>query len=314
MDEWPESSCTQETTVSLLRARLAAIVDTTLDPLILLRPLRDAAGRVEDFTVSDINGTHAREGGDRAAGRMHLASRSPELFQLYRRVLDTGGTESLRRVWTDAHPDDPHSTAGWADVRVTAVEGDLVVSWRNVDADVAAEELLRTQALQDHLTELPNRRALSQLITAAPTPFGLFFIDVDDFKSINDTNGHAAGDAVLVELGQRLTAASRMRDVVGRLAGDEFVVLARRVADEDELRHVARRLLAVGDRPYELGEARVTATVSVGALLVTERRTVEEVLRYTDDLMYAAKRTGPGHLRIAVMTSPPGLGDGAGTR
>ena len=311
MDMTAEPTGAGQADASLLRARLAAVMDTTLDPLILVSPLRDASGEVVDFTIADINGTHAREGGDRPEGRMHLASRSPELFELYRRVLDAGGTESVRRVWVTAHPEDADSTDGWADVRATAVEGELVVTWRNVNADVAAENLLRSQALQDHLTGLPNRRALVQLITAAPTPFGLLFVDVDDFKSVNDAHGHSAGDAVLVELGRRLTAASRATDVVGRLAGDEFVVLARQVHSDDELRHVGQRLLAVGDQPYDVAGATVTATVSIGALLVHDRRSVEEVMRSTDDLMYAAKRAGRGRLEIAVIP-PRGTPAGGG--
>jgi len=153
---------------SLLRARLSAILDITLDPLILVRPVCDATGQVVDFVIADMNESHSRAGGDRlTTARMRLAERSPELFSMYCRVLASGATESVRRVWIGAHPDDATSSSGWADVRATPVAGDLVVSWRGVDADVAAENLLRAQAMQDPLTHLPNRRGLMEMLAGA---------------------------------------------------------------------------------------------------------------------------------------------------
>ena len=287
---------------SLLLARLAAVLDTTLDPLILVHPVHDASGRVIDFVIGDMNGSHTRSGGDRSATRMHLPERCPELFDLYCRVLRTGVTESLRRVWIGAHPEDPTAASGWADIRATAVAGDIVASWRNVDADVAAEDVLRTQALQDPLTHLPNRRGLIQVLATActgPGPLGVLFVDIDRFKSINDEHGHGGGDAVLVELGRRLAGALRGTDIVGRLAGDEFVVLARALHDRAELRSLASRLLASGDEEHRLGGGPVRVSVSVGALWVPgQPRDVNTILHAADALMYAAKRAGGGRLRL----------------
>jgi diguanylate cyclase (GGDEF)-like protein len=293
---------------SLLRARLSAIVDTTLDPLLLVRPVHDADGRVVDFVVADMNGSHTRAGGDRSTStRMHLPERAPALLDLYRRVLRSGSTESVRRVWVDAHPQDPTSTAGWADVRATGVAGDVVVSWRNVDDDVAGEDVLRRQAMQDPLTLLPNRRALLELLSAACTsaaPFGVLFVDVDRFKSINDRHGHGVGDAVLVETGRRLAGALRSTDIVGRLAGDEFVVLARPLADRGELRSLAARLLATGEHPQRVGDHDVQVSVSVGGVWVGDgRRDVTSILHEADTLMYIAKRRGGGALLLSE--APP---------
>jgi diguanylate cyclase (GGDEF)-like protein len=299
---------------SLLRARLSAILDTTLDPLILARPVRDAAGHVVDFVIADMNGSHTRAGGDRSTtARMHLPDRSPELFAMYRRVLETGSTESVRRVWIEAHPEDATSTSGWADVRATGVAGDVVVSWRNVDADVAAEDLLRTQAMRDPLTQLLNRRGLMEVLTAAcagPEPFGVMFVDIDGFKSINDRYGHGTGDAVLAATAHRLHAVVRDGDIVGRLAGDEFVVVVRRLHDPHELEAMAARLLADGARTRHGDAAEdVRVTVSVGALWVevdAGPRDVTAVLHEADTLMYAAKREGGGRLRLGGL--PPRQG------
>ena len=300
----PEKDASEgEGEASLLRARLSAILDITLDPLLLAHPVYDDAGQVIDFIIADMNGSHTRAGGDRSTTTgMHLPERSPELFAMYRRVLETGATEFLRRVWIAAHPDDVTSTGGWADVRATPVAGDLVVSWRNVDADVAAENMLRTQAMQDPLTHLPNRRGLMEILSAAcatAEPFGVLFVDIDEFKAINDEHGHAVGDAVLVAMAKRLSGVLRDQDVVGRLAGDEFVVLARALHEPAELRSMAERLLATGEDAHEIGSDEVHVSVSVGGLWVDHHhRDVQAILQAADALMYTAKRHGGGRLHI----------------
>jgi diguanylate cyclase len=295
----------------LLRARLSAILDTTLDPLLLARPVRDASGEVIDFVIADMNAPHTRAGGDRfTTTRMHLPERSAELLAMYRRVLATETTESKRRIWIGAHPHDPTSTAGWADIRATGVAGEVVVSWRNVDADVATEERLRVEALQDPLTQLPNRRAVMNLLAAAcitPDAFGLMFVDIDHFKSINDRHGHVVGDAVLVATGRRLLDVLGEHGVVGRLAGDEFVVLARHLTNPDELRSIAERMEAAGSAPHRVPEADavgVGVSLSIGALWVpaaARRRDVVDVLRAADALMYVAKRGGGGRLQVGEL-------------
>jgi diguanylate cyclase (GGDEF)-like protein len=302
---------------SLLLARIAAILDTTLDPLILAHPVRDTEGRVVDFVIGDMNGPHTRAGGDRYADRMHLPERSAPLFEMYCRVLATGVTESLRRVWITGHPGDPASTSGWADVRASAVGGDLVISWRNVDGDVATEDLLRAQAgmlraqaRQDPLTHLPNRRGLAELLAAvcaAPGPFAVLFVDVDRFKSTNDRYGHAAGDAVLLTTSRRLAAVLRGDDVVGRLAGDEFVVVARSLHGPGDLASMAARLLDTGEDVHRVAGEDVRVSVSVGGLWVADgERDAAAVLDAADTLMYTAKRHGGGRLRLGTW---PG-GDG----
>jgi diguanylate cyclase (GGDEF)-like protein len=311
--EQDREGCGDASEASLLRARLSAILDTTLDPLILARPVRDGSGDVVDFVIADMNGSHTRAGGDRfTAVHMHLRERSPELFGMYRRVLETGATEFVRRVWVDAHPQDPVSSPGWADVRATGVADDVVVSWRNVDADVATESLLRSQAMQDSLTHLPNRRGLMEALSAACAghdAFGVLFVDIDAFKSVNDRYGHRSGDAVLVATGQRLTSVLRDDDIVGRWAGDEFVVLARHLHDPAELRALAERLLSVGAHAHHIGEEtpeEVRVSVSVGGLWVAAdaRHGVADVLHAADALMYRAKREGGSQFHLDALPGP----------
>jgi diguanylate cyclase (GGDEF)-like protein len=306
-----QDGLTGDGAASLLRARLSAILDTTLDPLLLARPVRDDSGVVVDFVIADMNGSHSRAGGDRSTmAGMHLPQRSPELFAMYRRVLEAGTTESERRVWVKAHPEDMTSSPGWADVRATGVAGDVVVSWRNVDADVAAEDLLRIQAMQDPLTGLPNRRGLMEMLSAlcaGRDPFSVAFVDIDQFKSINDQHGHGVGDAVLVATGERLRSVLREDDVVARLAGDEFVVIARHLHDPTELHAMAQRLLSAGaDGNHVVAESAglIHVSVSVGALYVAatgRRREAADVLRAADALMYSAKAQGGGQLALGEL-------------
>jgi diguanylate cyclase (GGDEF)-like protein len=119
----------------------------------------------------------------------------------------------------------------------------------------------------------------------------VLFVDVDDFKTVNDTLGHAAGDELLVTVAARLSADVRADDVVARLGGDEFAVLLAS-ADGDRLRDVADRLLTALRAPMELAGTTVTVTASIGGALGAPGDTAERLLHSADTAMYSAKRSG----------------------
>jgi diguanylate cyclase (GGDEF)-like protein len=160
---------------------------------------------------------------------------------------------------------------------------------------------LRHQALHDSLTGLPNRLLVDQrakeLLSRARAehlPMAVFFIDLDDFKKVNDTLGHSAGDELLREVADRLSAAVRGCDTVGRLGGDEFVVLSEGSFLADGLGVVAERLLAVLREPFSLdGSSKVpmstSASIGIAAGL---RASPEDLLRDADIAMYKAKSMG----------------------
>ena len=160
---------------------------------------------------------------------------------------------------------------------------------------------LSHQALYDTLTGLPNRalvldRAEQMLARVARQPgmmAGALFIDIDGFKHVNDTLGHAAGDQVLRVVGERLKGAARAHDTVGRLGGDEFVVLAESTAGEESLDLLADRIAEVLREPVEIDGGRkvfpVTASVGVA---VGRYATPDAVLRDADLALYAAKAAG----------------------
>jgi diguanylate cyclase (GGDEF)-like protein len=163
---------------------------------------------------------------------------------------------------------------------------------------------LSRMAMCDALTGLANRACFSEHLEkaiekarAAGTRVGLLYIDNDHFKDINDNYGHAAGDALLVNVGHRLGGAVRDSDLVARLGGDEFAILLAPVGGEDDLRHVANKVLAAMARKLRLGEQAIDIEVgvSIGMALYPEMASDgEALLRAADHAMYRAKRLGRG--------------------
>lgn len=161
------------------------------------------------------------------------------------------------------------------------------------------EEQLRTIATTDVLTGLPNRRAVLDRLHAEitrsardQTEVGVASIDVDFFKSVNDTHGHAAGDAVLRGIAERLERAIREYDTVGRIGGEEFLVVAPDV-DDAQLAVLGERLrAAVAAVPVREDHTEIPVTISVGLALWTLGTSSDEVLRRADDALYRAKQNG----------------------
>jgi len=155
-------------------------------------------------------------------------------------------------------------------------------------------------ALHDPLTGLPNRRLFGELTQAAVAAaqrdhgkLALLFIDIDRFKSVNDSLGHAAGDRLLITIAERLRGAVRASDVVCRHSGDEFTVLLRNAEQWDEVAATADRLLKEVEAPLSLNGRDVTVSSSIGiALYPDDAADHEELVRHADTAMYAAKNLG----------------------
>jgi diguanylate cyclase (GGDEF)-like protein len=153
----------------------------------------------------------------------------------------------------------------------------------------------------DHLTGVANRRTLSAMLArGAAQPVGLLLIDLDHFKEINDRHGHAAGDAVLVAVAQRLSAAVRAGDEIIRMGGEEFLVVLRGVGDAAQLRRVGEDLRArVFAEPVAVGGARLVVTASIGAAAVApDGEGLEAGVGRADRALYAAKQAGRDQLRL----------------
>jgi diguanylate cyclase (GGDEF)-like protein len=159
---------------------------------------------------------------------------------------------------------------------------------------------LQHQALHDSLTGLPNRALIldriGQMLARGRrqrAPVAALFLDLDNFKDINDTLGHRAGDQLLIEVGKRLASAIRDSDTVGRLGGDEFVVLAEGVSLDAGVQVVADRILDVLATPFDLegSDVPLTVTASIG-IAEGDRVTPEALLQDADIAMYQAKAAG----------------------
>jgi diguanylate cyclase (GGDEF)-like protein len=171
------------------------------------------------------------------------------------------------------------------------------------------ESELRFQAFHDPLTALANRALFRDRLEHAlsprqPDPVSVLFIDLDDFKLVNDTMGHDAGDTLLVLMAERLRACVRSGDTVARLGGDEFAILLEGDRALDEAEHLADRILAALDIPFVVAEQELRVTASVG-VACGHYDSAEEVLKDADLAMYAAKDGGKGR----VEAFHPGLRD-----
>lgn len=160
------------------------------------------------------------------------------------------------------------------------------------------EQLLSWQASHDPLTRLPNRARLIEEIGVATADgsddVAVLFVDLDDFKSVNDTLGHAAGDELLVEVAARLRATTGDSCRVFRFAGDEFVVLARGIHDDEEAAAIGERLRVELAEPMLLESGPLVVTCSVGVARATGDDSVDGLLHNADVAMYEAKRRGKG--------------------
>lgn len=174
-----------------------------------------------------------------------------------------------------------------------------------------AEEAIHHLAFYDALTDLPNRRLLRERLQAALNRGAQSFqygavlqLDLDNFKDINDSKGHAAGDQLLIEVAQRLRACVRQSDILARMGGDEFTLVLESLGTEESLaleqaREVAEKILRQATPPYPLGDHEYHASLSIGIALFTPQDSLaEEVLMRADAAMYAAKKAGRNTLHF----------------
>jgi diguanylate cyclase (GGDEF)-like protein len=204
-----------------------------------------------------------------------------------------------------AHPEAWKAPWKWALIHATyvlAASGAALVAWR------ATEE----RALCDSLTQLANaesfleqtNRALARAARRGEH-VGVLCLDLDGFKKINDTFGHAAGDALLVGVAQRLQGLLRSSDIAARFGGDEFAVLLENVETLKGAQSVASRLLEAIDEPFEVKSRPVHVSGSLGIAVSDSKRHrgSEALLKEADDAMYTAKISGKGGYRISPNAS-----------
>jgi diguanylate cyclase (GGDEF)-like protein/PAS domain S-box-containing protein len=200
---------------------------------------------------------------------------------------------------------------------ITAVrnaEGQIshfVASYLDLTQRKEAEEQIQFLAFYDPLTHLPNRRLLNERLEKALLAgarhrryAALLFIDLDNFKMLNDSMGHAIGDLLLREVAQRLSNSIRANDTVARQGGDEFVILLEELSQDihgaiAQIKLIAHNMLEALDKPYQFGDVSYHCTASIGAVpFMDTGETVESLLKSADMAMYKAKAAGKNALRF----------------
>jgi diguanylate cyclase (GGDEF)-like protein len=192
-----------------------------------------------------------------------------------------------------------------SDLRDDPTVAGLVYTLRDVTAQRRLEEKLTHQAFHDAMTGLANRTLFQDRLEHAlargardGSLVGVLFIDLDDFKMVNDTHGHAAGDALLTTVAKRIAGALRADDTAARLGGDEFAALIENVRDPAVVEETANRILAALAEPVVVGpDVTVTAVASIGITITPEATDADELLRQADLALYVAKGAGKNQWR-----------------
>jgi diguanylate cyclase (GGDEF)-like protein/PAS domain S-box-containing protein len=195
-----------------------------------------------------------------------------------------------------------------AEERWAAADADFVQALANILADAirqrGTEDHIRYQALHDPLTDLPNRvlflDRLGHSLTRRGARIAVALLDIDNFKLVNDSLGHSAGDELLRKVAPRLAGALRPGDTIGRLGGDEFVVLLEHIPDERAAANVAERIVAAFEVPFELATGEHFAKASLGVALAGREgeREPAALIRDADAAMYQAKARGRARFEV----------------
>jgi len=200
----------------------------------------------------------------------------------------------------------------WWDILVTPIKDEqgrvsrLLSICRDVSDSKAASNRLRWTSEHDALTSLANRSTFQTRLRAATirstqtgVPFGLLLLDLDHFKHVNDTLGHAAGDQLLQAIAGRLKAGTRPTDFTARLGGDEFAIIVEQVRDEGMLQRMGAAIASRLNQPVSIGGRVVSAGVSIGgALFPRDAATALELFNNADTALYALKTAGRGGLSM----------------
>lgn len=176
----------------------------------------------------------------------------------------------------------------------------FTIVYRDIGERKMTEQVLRYLAYHDNLTGLPNRLRLLERIEVSMAQcrrhsrrLAILFLDLDDFKTVNDTLGHEAGDKLLRALAGRLTETVRFDDTAARLAGDEFIIVLSDIAAREDVERTAHKLLEAVGHGFEIDGHTVHVTGSIGIAIYPDHGTnVDDLMRYADTAMYLAKQAG----------------------
>lgn len=277
--------------------------DAANEGFYMLTPVFDEHGRMWDFRIEDCN--------DRAAAllgllRIHLAGKYAsdampdnsrvELVAICSKALTTGIYEDELRV-----PSHGWIRATWVYRRAVHSGSGIALTLRDISDIKTHEQALADMANNDALTQLPNRRWLMNFLPAALRraergrgTLALMFIDLDNFKEVNDTLGHQAGDDLLVQAASRIRESVRASDHVVRLGGDEFTVVLENADSKEAVARIAAAIITRLSEPFAMaGAAPVSASIGI-SLFPEDGTDADALIKHADVAMYAAKAGGKG--------------------
>ncbi len=285
-------------------ARFASLVQnssdivTVIEPDTTVRYTSPSVLRVLGFAPDDLEGT-------RFSDLIHDEDKTRMLAFL---AADVGAHTGIMEFKVR------HKDGSWVDVETLRtnllsdpnVQG-IVLNTRDVTERKSFEKQLQHQAFHDPVTNLANRALFHDRVTHAierqgrdGAPVSVLFMDIDDFKTINDSLGHAAGDTVLRGVGDRLKDCLRAADTAARLGGDEFAILLEHGDDGIQAADVADRIIQMLDEPFHLDGKEVFVRASLGIAVADggDIEQAEELLRNADVAMYMAKERGKGRYQM----------------
>ena len=231
--------------------------------------------------------------------------------QMWQQLLETGSWSG--EIW-DKHKDG-HIYPTWMTTSAVKDDAGATTHYVGTFADITewkqAEEKIKTLAFNDVLTGLPNRRLLQDRLNLAVLASArsnlndaLLYLDLDNFKTLNDSLGHEYGDALLIEVAQRLKLCVREADTVARLGGDEFIVLIENISEDKEeaslnVALVAEKIRATLATPYHIKEKILHSTPSIGVCMFCDHDiSADDLLKHADIAMYQAKSSGRNKTRF----------------
>lgn len=256
----------------------------------------------------------AQAGGDTAFPERELGGFDKSAIEQIHRILIETGREELNQLETREKARIRDQNLSLLLVGVAGLWTGLALlglyreTTRLIRAGIHAEQTIRQLSLRDPLTGLANRRSLHEsekhLIASAKRSgklMAVLAVDLDDFKAVNDSYGHAAGDQVLMTSAERMKLLLRESDVIARFGGDEFVIVLGQIDDAEAVREVASRVVNSLCQPMQLAEGRtahIGASVGI-AICRAGKETLEDMLKKADTALYVAKRDGKNTYREA---------------
>jgi diguanylate cyclase (GGDEF)-like protein len=289
-------------------ARFLAAAESTLDDFYIFDGIPDPSGKIVDFRFSYINPNAERRlrvQRESLMGKVLTEVRpfmlSSGLIEKYREVVHTGVPFT-----TEVFINDDMIKATWLNVQVVKLGDGIAITSRDVTEHRRLTDRISYLAHHDQLTGLANRTLLQDRLQQAilraqrlNQKVAIFVLDIDHFKRINDSLGHADGDALLAAFGERLLASVRETDTVARIGGDEFVIVMPDFKNLDDVRCSGAKILEGISKPMAIRDREIKITVSIGVCIYPDcGNELDQLLKHADAAMYMIKESGRNGLHI----------------